>query len=84
MINVFSGFLFSLVLEAKHFSFLFENKEFITEDTIEGKKEIKFYYDNGSKSKKISLNREKRYIKNFSCVEIDSVGIEIFPSDNIE
>ena len=41
--NVFSGFLFSLVLEAKHFSFLFANKEFITEDMIEGKKEIKFY-----------------------------------------
>ena len=82
--KIFSGFLFSLVLEAKHFLFLFANKEFITEDMIDGKKEIKFYYDNGSKSKKISLNREKRYIKDFSSVGIDSVGIEILPSDNIE
>ena len=82
--KIFSGFLFALVLEGKHFLFLFANKEFITEDMIEGKKETKFYYDNGSKSKKISLNREKRYIKDFSCVGIDSVGVEILPSDNIE
>ena len=82
--NVFSGFLYLMALEAKHFLFLFANKEFITEDMIEGKKEIKFYYDNGAKSKIISLNREIRYIKDFSCVGIDSVGIEILPSDNIE
>lgn len=36
--KIFSGFLFSLVLEAKHFLFLFANKEFITEDMIDGKK----------------------------------------------
>ena len=82
--KVFSGFLFTFLYEGKQFLFLLTNKEFITEDMIKGKKQIKLYYDNDLKSKKISLNREERYIKDFSCIGIDSFAIEILPSDDIE
>ena len=51
---------------------------------IERNDDIKFYYDNETKIKKISLNKSERFIKNFSDIGIDSTVIEIIPIDEID
>ena len=79
------GFLIKLFRDDKEFFCLITGGEkIISKDMIEQKEDIKFFYDNESKIKKISLNSEKRLIKNFKDIGIDSTVIEILPEDKIE
>ena len=67
------GFLIKLFRDDKEFFCLITGGEkIISKDMIEQKEDIKFFYDNESKIKKISLNSEKRIIKNFKDIGIDN------------
>ena len=79
------GFLIKLFKEdVEFFCLMTGGEKIISKDMIEQKEDIKFFYDNESKIKKISLNSEKRIIKNFKDIGIDSTVIEILPEDKIE
>ena len=79
------GFLIKLFKDDKEFFCLMTGGEkIISKAMINQKEEIKFFYDNESKIKKIALNTEERLIKNFKDVGIDSTVIEILPGDKIE
>ena len=81
--KTYSGFLIKLFKDAEDFFCLLTIGESISKDMIEGKEEIIFYYDNESKIKKISLNKEERLIKSFNDIGINSTVIEIIPADEI-
>ena len=81
--KTYSGFLIKLFKDAEDFFCLLTIGESISKDMIEGKGEITFYYDNESKIKKISLNKEERLIKSFNDMGINSTVIEIIPADEI-
>ena len=79
------GFLIKFFKDDKEFFCLMTGGEkIISQEMINKKEEIKFFYDNESKIKKISLNSEKRLINNFKDIGIDSTVIEILPEDKIE
>ena len=80
----YSGFLLKLFKDDQDFFCLVTTKEAITKELIERKEYIKFFYDDESKIKKISLNSEERLIKIFEDQEIDSIVIEILSTDGIE
>ena len=81
--KIYSGFLIKLFKDAEDFFCLLTIGESISKDMIEGKGEITFYYDNESKIKKISLNKEERLIKSFNDIGINCTVIEIMPADEI-
>ena len=58
--------------------------ECISSEMLEKNEDFKFYYDNETKIKKISLNKSERFIKNFSDIGINSTVIEIIPADEID
>ena len=83
--KISKGFLIKLFKEdVEFFCLMTGGEKIISKDMIEQKEDIKFFYDNESKIKKISLNSEKRIIKNFKDIGIDSTVIEILPEDKIE
>ena len=57
--------------------------ENIFQEKIDKNESISFFYDNESSLKKISLNKKERYIKNSKDIGINSLVIEILPSDEI-
>ena len=79
------GFLIKFFKDDKEFFCLMTGgEEIMSSDMINHKEDIKFFYDNESKIKKITLNSEKRLIKNFKDIGINSTVIEILPEDEIE
>ena len=80
----YSGFLLKLFKDDQDFFCLITTREAITKELIKRKEYIKFFYDDESKIKKISLNSEERFIKSFEDIGIDSIVIEILPADGIE
>ena len=81
--KTYSGFLIKLFIEETDFFCLLTVGECISSDMIERNDDVKFYYDNETKIKKISLNKNERFIKNFSDVGVNSTVIEIIPTDAI-
>ena len=79
-----SGFLLQILKESKDFFCLISTEENITEDMIENKEKITFYYNDESESKSISLNSKERFIKIFKDIGINSTVVEILPEDNID
>ena len=77
------GFLIKFFKEDKDFFCLLIPENKITQDIIERKESIKFFYDNESKIKKINLDPKKRYIKNFKDIGIKVIIVEILSSDEI-
>ena len=59
------------------------NQHVIKREMIEQRKLIDIYYDSGDKLRTIQLNREERFIKDFSDNQMDIIVIEIIPKDNI-
>ena len=82
------GFFIKFFKGNEDFYCLMTNDHVITEDMLNQKKTIRFYYDLDSKSvkfKEINLNSEERYIKYFKKdLNIDAIIIEILPKDNID
>ena len=84
--SIASGFLIKFFKDEQDFYCMMTNEHIITKDMIKNKDTIHFYYDNNIyKIKKINLNSNERYIKNFryTYVGIDATVIEILPKDNI-
>ena len=81
--KTFNGFLIKFFKDDKDFFCLLTVEECLSKDMIERTEDIKFYYDNESKLKKISLNKKERFIKNFNDMGINSTVIEITPKDEI-
>jgi len=77
-----SGFLIKFFKRNKDFFCLMTNEHIITEEIINQKETITFYYDSESKTKDIDLYSDKRYIKHFKN-NIDATVIEILPKDDI-
>ena len=78
------GFLLKFFKEDKDLFCLLIPENSITQDIIQRKESIKFFYDNESKIKKINLDQKKRYIKNFKDIGIKVIIVEILSSDEIE
>ena len=78
------GFLIKFFKNDKDFYCLLTDNDIITKEMIDKKEYIKFFYDGDSKIKKICLNADERYIKDFRDIDINSIVIEILPSDEIE
>ena len=58
-------------------------EHFIDKEMIKRRQIINVYYDNLKEERKIQLNPEERFIKNFCDIKIDVTVIEILPKDNI-
>ena len=82
--TISSGFLIKFFKGEEDFFCLLTNNHVITNDLIEQKITISFYYDNESKPKEISLNGNERLIKEFTEIDIDATVIEILTKDNID
>ena len=78
------GFFVKFFKNDKDFYCLLTDSDIITKEMIEKKEYINFFYDGDSKIKKICLNTDERYIKDFRDIGINSTIIEILPSDEIE
>ena len=66
-----SGFLIKLFKGTQDFYCLMTNKHVIKREMIEQRKSIDIYYDSGDKLRNIQLNREERFIKDFSDNQMD-------------
>ena len=78
-----SGFLIKFFKGDKEFFCLMTNEHSISKEKIKQKKKITFTYDNEKKISQIILLLEKRYIRDFTDIDIDATVIEILPEDNI-
>ena len=80
---IYSGFLIKFFKGDKEFFCLMTNEHSISKEKIKQKKKITFTYDNEKKISQIILLLEKRYIRDFTDIDIDATVIEILPEDNI-
>jgi hypothetical protein len=80
----YSGFLINITFKEKNFFGLIAENKIITEEMINKKESIKFNYDNFKKNVTINLNKDERYMKNFTEKKIEIVIIEILSKDGIE
>ena len=78
-----SGFLLKLFKNEEDFFCLITNEHVITKEMISNKDKIEFYYDDENKIKIINLDKNERYIKEFTEINLDIVIIEIKSEDNI-
>ena len=78
-----TGFFIKLFHDNGPLFCLMTYEHIITNEIIEKNKTIEIYYDNQKKRIKIKLNKNERFIKNFSELNIDCTIVEILPNDNI-
>ena len=78
------GFLIKFFKNDKDFYCLMTNEHIITQEMINKKEKITFYYDNDKMVKEIFLNSNERYIRDFKDMNIDATVIEILPKDDID
>ena len=64
--------------------YLMTNEHVLTKEIVELKKNMYVYYDFETKEKKINLNKDKRFIKEFTEMDLDIIVIEILEEDNID
>ena len=82
--NINYGFLIKFYKQNKEFFCLMTNVVNVTKDMIEKNEVIKFFYDNDSNQKEITLKKNERYIKDFLEIGLDTIIIELLITDNIE
>ena len=78
-----SGFLIQLHKDEQPFYCLMTNEHSIDKEMIKGRQKMNLYYDNHREFRKIQLNSEERFIKDFRDIKIDITVVEILPKDNI-
>ena len=81
--KISSGFLIKLIKDKKYFFCLMTNEHVITKDMVENQESLVLYFDNEKKRKKIKLDQNERYIRDFRDMNIDAIIIEILPKDDI-
>ena len=78
-----TGFLLKAFKNNKEFYCLITNEHIITKDMINNKEKIIIYYDTENEFREITLNKDKRLIKEYRIINIDITLIEILNEDNI-
>ena len=79
-----TGFFIKLYKDNKEFYCLMTNEHIITKDMIDAKQKITIIYDTTNKNKEIILNKDERYIKEYTNMDIDVTIIEIIKEDKIK
>ena len=82
--QISSGFLIKFFKGDKDFFCLMTNEHSITKDMVAQKEKFRFYFKNEDETREIILDPSERYIKDFTCVGIDAIVIEILPKDDIK
>lgn len=77
------GFFIKLFKGDKYLSCLLTNKELITKEMIDKKDILNIQFDHDKIKRKIQLNKEERYITDFTEINIDQILIEILEKDDI-
>ena len=78
-----TGFLIKLYKGDNPFFFLMSNEHIINKETIELNKKIEIFYNYENEKRTIILNKNERYIKEYTDMELDITIIEIIKKDNI-
>jgi len=60
------------------------NEHVITKEAVKSKNNVQILYDYESKEIKIELDKDKRFIKDFTDMKIDIIIIQILKEDNID
>ena len=60
------------------------NEQVVKKEIVESKENIQIFYDHESEEKIIDLNKYKRFIKEFTEMDIDIIVIQILNEDNID
>ena len=81
--KISSGFLIKLFKDKKDFFCLMTNEHVINKDMVKNQESFMLYFDNEKKRKKIKLDKNERYIRDFRDMNIDAIVIEILPEDDI-
>ena len=80
-----SGFFLKARKDNKDFYCLITCEHVITKDIIENKMTfIDVFYDNSNKTLEIYLNKEMRFIREYTYLGIDATVIEILPDDKVD
>ena len=77
------GFFIKLFKGDKYLNCLLTNKEIITKEMIDKKDILNIQFDHGKIKRQIQLNKEERYITDFTEINIDQILIEILEKDDI-
>ena len=81
--KVATGFLLKLYKRDEPFYCLMTNEHVITHDMVDNEEELEIFYDNQRRRNKIILNKEERFIRDYTFINIDAIVIEILNKDNI-
>ena len=81
--KIATGFLLKLYKKEEPFYCLMTNEHVINQDMVDNEEEIEIYYDNQRRRNKIILNKEERFIRDYTFLNIDAIVIEILDKDNI-
>ncbi len=79
-----TGFLLKTFKDNKELFFVITNEHVITKGMIEAKQKIIISYDKKNKTKEITLDKDKRFIKEYREKDLDITLIEILKEDNIK
>ena len=82
--NKGTGFLIKLYKGDNPFFCLMTNEHVISKDIIESNKKIEIFYDHEKEMRTIILNKNERYIEEYTDMELDITIIEIINKDNID
>jgi hypothetical protein len=75
--KVATGFLLKLYKRDEPFYCLMTNEHVITHDMVDNEEELEIFYDNQRRRNKIILNKEERFIRDYTFINIDAIVIEI-------
>ena len=78
-----SGFLIKLFKNNQKFFCLMTNEHVVTKEMIKLKQKIILYYDAQNERKEIVLNKDERFIEEYTNKNLDIAIIEIIKQDNI-
>ena len=82
--NKGTGFLIKLYKGDNPFFCLMTNEHVISKDIIESNKKIEIFYDYEKEMRTIILNKNERYIEEYTDMDLDITIIEIINKDNID
>jgi hypothetical protein len=78
-----SGFLIKLKKDEKDFYCLMTNEHVVKKEKINNKEKITIYYDCEIEKREIILDKNKRYINEYTDNNLDITIIQILKEDNI-
>ena len=79
-----TGFFIKLKKWNEDLYFSVTNEHCLAEDIVKSKENIEIIYDFESKKSEINLNKDKRFIKDYTDININIIIIQILEDDNID